>query len=121
MLTKRKLLRMIDELKINYSNITNFDELYKKIMDSYQDSRALINEQILQYDKKIIQNNATIDARLEDFRDKIDKAIEASFDRNKKWLDEQKDIFERISQEYTEKLVQISKELHESTDQKIYK
>lgn len=58
MLTKKALNQKIDNLYATYSNISNFDELYQKIMESYNTSKALLNEQILQYDKKIIDNNA---------------------------------------------------------------
>lgn len=111
MLTKRNLLKRIEDLHTSYSNITNFDELYKKIMESYQDSKSLISEQILQYDKKIIQNNALIDARLDDFRGQIDKAIDESFSSNKKWLDEQKLTFEKAGQEVKDTLLELSKDL----------
>lgn len=119
MLTKRNLLKRIEDLHITYSNITNFDELYKKIMQSYQDSKSLINEQILQYDKKIVQNNAIVDARLDDFRGKIDKAIDESFISNKKWLDEQKLAFEKAGQEIKQKLNQLSNELTTFVDNKL--
>ncbi len=119
MLTKKALLNKIEELHINYSHITNFDELYKKIMESYQDSKALINEQILQYDKKIVQNNAIVDSRLDDFRSKIDRAIDESYESNKQWLDDQKNTFERTSQEYKDKLMELSKEITTSIDKKL--
>ncbi|MDR2822648.1 MAG: AAA family ATPase [Acholeplasmatales bacterium] len=75
MISKKQLMDKIEALYTSYEHINNFDELYKKIMSSYQDSKMLINEQILQYDKKIIQNNTIVDTRLNEFRSKIDNSI----------------------------------------------
>ena len=119
MLTKKVLLKRIEDLHVIYGNITNFDELYKKIMESYQTSKSLINEQILQYDKKIIQNNALIDSRLDDFRAKIDKAIDETFINNKKWLDEQKQVFEETGQKLSQKLVELSNEIMGHVEEKL--
>jgi hypothetical protein len=44
MLTKRFLLKKIEDLQNTYSNIVNFDELYKKIMDSYQNSKSFVQK-----------------------------------------------------------------------------
>lgn len=111
MITKKELLRRIENLHSIYENITNFDELYKKIMESYQDSKALINQQILEYDKKIVQNSALIDNRLNEFRSKIDLAIDETFNSNKKWLDEQRLNFEKYTQDAKEKLSELSNEI----------
>ena len=111
MITKKELLRRIENLHSIYENITNFDELYKKIMESYQDSKALINQQILEYDKKIVQNSALIDNRLNEFRSKIDLAIDETFNSSKKWLDEQRLNFEKYTQDAKEKLSELSNEI----------
>ena len=111
MITKKELLRRIENLHSTYENITNFDELYKKIMESYQDSKALINQQILEYDKKIVQNSALIDNRLNEFRSKIDLAIDETFNSSKKWLDEQRLNFEKYTQDAKEKLSELSNEI----------
>ncbi|HQC30367.1 MAG TPA: hypothetical protein PLP51_01370 [Acholeplasmataceae bacterium] len=111
MITKKELLRRIENLHSTYENITNFDELYNKIMESYQDSKALINQQILEYDKKIVQNSALIDNRLNEFRSKIDLAIDETFNSSKKWLDEQRLNFEKYTQDAKEKLSELSNEI----------
>lgn len=86
MLTKRFLLKKIEDLQNTYSNIINFDELYKKIMDSYQNSKSLINEQVLQYDKKIVQQQNAIESKTDEFSKKVDQILNQSFENNKSSL-----------------------------------
>jgi cobaltochelatase CobS len=86
MLTKRLLLKKIEDLQKTYSNITNFDELYKKIMDSYQNSKSLINEQVLQYDKKIVQQQNAIESKTDEFSKKVDQILNQAFENNKSFI-----------------------------------
>lgn len=60
-------------LKLDTENITNFNDLYDKVLESYNNSKVLINEQLLNYDKKIMENTAIVDERLLSFQAKIDK------------------------------------------------
>ena len=60
-------------LKLDTENITNFNDLYDKVLESYNNSKVLIYEQLLNYDKKIMENTAIVDERLLSFQAKIDK------------------------------------------------
>lgn len=118
-LTKKSLQKKIDDLHVLYGNITNFDELYKKIMESYQTSKALINEQILTYDKKIVQSNANVDSRLNDFKAKIDKAIDETYINNMNWLNDQKQAFETYAQKTNKDLVLLSEKLNDNVAEQL--
>ena len=88
-------------------------------MENYQTSKSLISEQILAYDKKIIQNNANVESRLDDFKAKVDKAIDETFVNNVKWLNEQKQAFEAHAQNANETLVSVSDKLNESLNEQL--
>lgn len=81
-----ELKKSLESLRIATQNITNFNELYDKILDSYNNSKALINEQLLQYDKKIIENTAVVDERLLSFQTKIDNILGNTIDELRKNL-----------------------------------
>lgn len=76
----------LDLLKVATQNITNFNELYDKILESYNNSKALINEQLLQYDKKIIENTAVVDERLLSFQNKLDNLLDNTINELRKKL-----------------------------------
>lgn len=73
-------------LKTATQNITNFNELYDKVLESYNNSKSLINEQLLQYDKKIIENTAVVDERLLSFQSKLDNVLDNTIDELRKGL-----------------------------------
>lgn len=84
---KEQLDKTINEfelLKNATQNITNFDELYNKILESYNNSKSLINEQLLQYDKKIIENTAIVDERLLSFHNKLENVLDNTIDELRK-------------------------------------
>ena len=72
----KQLVSEFDKLKNATENIANFDDVYNKIIVSYNNSRDLINEQMMQYDKKIMENSAVVDERLLQFSNKIDIAVD---------------------------------------------
>jgi hypothetical protein len=111
MLTKRLLLKKIEELQKTYANIINFDELYKKIMDSYQSSKSLINEQVLQYDKKIVQQQMAIESKTDGFSTKVDQILNQAFENNKASLMKYQSDIENFFFEGQQQLSTLSNEL----------
>jgi hypothetical protein len=111
MLTKRFLLKKIEDLQNTYSNIVNFDELYKKIMDSYQNSKSLINEQVLQYDKKIVQQQNAIESKTDEFSKKVDQILNQAFENNKSSLIKYQSDIEDFFFKGQEQLSALSNEL----------
>ena len=111
MLTKRFLLKKIEDLQNTYSNIINFDELYKKIMDSYQNSKSLINEQVLQYDKKIVQQQNAIESKTDEFSKKVDQILNQAFENNKSSLIKYQSDIEDFFFKGQEQLSALSNEL----------
>ena len=69
-----------EKLKEAAKNIVNFDALYDKILDSYSNSKKLINDQLYQYDKKIIENSSVVDERLLSFQKKLDSTLNSTID-----------------------------------------
>ena len=72
----------IENLKTAYSNITNFDKTYNIIMDSYKKSKELLNEQLMQYDKKILENAEVVDTRLNSYDTRINNMIDYTKQQN---------------------------------------
>lgn len=70
------ILKEFSNIKTATQNIVNFNELYNKILENYNNSKSLINEQLLQYDKKIIENTGVVDERLLSFQTKIDDVLD---------------------------------------------
>jgi SpoVK/Ycf46/Vps4 family AAA+-type ATPase len=114
MLTKRFLLKKIEDLQSSYNNITNFDELYKKIMDSYQTSKTLISEQVLEYDKKIFHQQTAIESKTKDFGEKVDQILNQSFENNKNALIKFQSELENFFFKGQEQLSAISNDLKTS-------
>lgn len=70
------MLKEFSVVKVATQNIVNFNELYDKILENYNNSKSLINEQLLQYDKKIIENTGVVDGRLLSFQTKLDDVLD---------------------------------------------
>ena len=93
-----------EQIKVLYDanqSILNFDELYKKLQDSFERSKALINEQLLQYDKKIVELSNVVSEKLASNEStlneqliKLSKDIESKFLSEKAELEETKQKIE---------------------------
>jgi flagellar motor switch/type III secretory pathway protein FliN len=118
--SNKKIVARIDNLYKLYENLQNFDELYKKIMESYQSSKALIQEQVLNYDKKIIQQNTLVETTLVEFKVKLDKSIKEAIEEAKYSLEENKKSFEQYRSDLKSQLEKVFQDYRSMTEKSTF-
>ncbi len=113
-----ELLVEFTKLKEGAKNILDFNDVYDKLLDNYKNSKKLINEQLLQFDKKIIENSAVFDDRMLQFTKKIDSTIDNTISDFRLSIQEQsrkmKEEMESLDSEMHSKLENFLKEKNDS-------